>query len=62
MIVGSNSCVPTGHVLRNAEANEDGYGTIPSEELNALESRVLLVLTLLRARSITGTQDVFFTY
>jgi L-asparaginase len=54
--------VPTGYVIRNAEVNDDKYGTIASDELNAQKSRVLLMLCLLKDRSTAEIQEIFYTY
>lgn len=62
VIVVRSTRVPTGYVLRNSEVNDDQYGTIASDELNAQKSRVLLMLTLLQNRSVQETQEFFYTY
>ena len=61
MVVRSTR-VPTGYVLRNAEVNDDEYGTIASDELNAQKSRILLMLTILADKNAQETQDIFYTY
>lgn len=62
IVVVRSTRVPTGYVLRNAEVNDDKYGTIASDELNAQKSRVLLMLTLLKDRSTEEIQKIFYTY
>ena len=62
IIVVRSTRVPTGYVLRNAEVNDDENGTIASDELNAQKSRVLLMLTLLKKRSLEDIQKLFYTY
>jgi len=62
IIVVRSTRVPTGYVLRNAEVNDDENGTIASDELNAQKSRVLLMLTLLKERSLEDIQRLFYTY
>jgi L-asparaginase len=62
IIVVRSTRVPTGYVLRNAEVNDDENGTIASDELNAQKSRVLLMLTLLKERSLEDIQKLFYTY
>ena len=62
IIVVRSTRVPTGYVLRNAEVNDDENGTIASDELNAQKSRVLLMLTLLKKRSLEDIQRLFYTY
>lgn len=62
IVVVRSTRVPTGYVLRNAEVNDDEYGTIASDELNAQKSRILLMLALLKDRSLEDIQKLFFTY
>ena len=62
VIVVRSTRVPTGYVLRNAEVNDDEYGTIASDELNAQKSRVLLMLALLEERSLTDIQELYYNY
>ena len=62
VIVVRSTRVPTGYVLRNAEVNDDEYHTIASDELNAQKSRVLLMLALLKKRSLSEIQDLFYAY
>ena len=62
IIVIRSTRVPTGYVLRNAEVNDDKYGTIASDELNAQKSRVLLMLSLLKDRSTKEIQELFCNY
>ena len=62
IIVVRSTRVPTGYVLRNAEINDDEYKTIASDELNAQKSRVLLMLALLKHRSLENIQKLFNTY
>lgn len=62
IIVVRSTRVPTGYVLRNAEVNDDENKTIASDELNAQKSRVLLMLILLKDRSLEDIQKIFYTY
>jgi len=62
VVVVRSTRVPTGYVLRNAEVNDDEYGTIASDELNAQKSRVLLMLTILAGKNALETQEIFYTY
>lgn len=62
IIVVRSTRVPTGYVLRNAEINDDKNKTIASDELNAQKSRVLLMLALLKHRSLENIQKLFNTY
>ena len=62
IIVVRSTRVPTGYVLRNAEVNDDKYNTVASDELNAQKSRVLLMLALLKDRSVANIQELFYKY
>lgn len=62
IVVVRSTRVPTGYVLRNAEVNDDENSTIASDELNAQKSRVLLMLALLKDRSLDDIQKLFYTY
>jgi len=62
IVIVRSTRVPTGYVLRNAEVNDDENMTIASDELNAQKSRVLLMLTLLKDRSLEDIQKLFYTY
>jgi L-asparaginase len=62
IVVVRSTRVPTGYVLRNAEVNDDEYKTVASDELNAQKSRVLLMLALLKKRSLDDIQKLFYTY
>jgi L-asparaginase len=62
IVVVRSTRVPTGYVLRNAEVNDDKYNTIASDELNAQKSRVLLMLALLKDRTLKDIQQLFYTY
>jgi len=61
-VVVRSTRVPTGYVLRNAEVKDDDYKTIASDELNAQKSRVLLMLALLKDRSLENIQKLFYAY
>ena len=62
IVVVRSTRVPLGDVLRNAEVNDDEYNTIVSDELNPAKARVLLMLTLLKDRSLSEIQNIFFNY
>lgn len=62
IVVVRSTRVPTGYVLRNAEVNDDEYNTIASDELNAQKSRVLLMMALLKERSMSDIQELFYYY
>ena len=62
VVVVRSSRVVTGTVGRNVEVNDDEMGFIASDELNPQKSRILLVLALLKPRSMTELQALFQTY
>jgi len=62
VVVVRSSRVVTGTVGRNAEVNDDEMGFIASDELNPQKSRILLMLALLKPRSMTELQALFQTY
>lgn len=56
------SRVPTGFVSRNVEVDDDTCGFIASDELNPAKARILLMLSLLKPRSLQALQDLFYQY
>lgn len=62
VVVVRSSRVPTGTVGRNVEVNDDELGFIASDELNPQKSRILLALALLKPRSLSQIQELFYTY
>lgn len=62
IVVVRSTRVPTGYVLRNAEVNDDNFGTIASDELNAQKSRVLLMMCLTKEKSPEDIQKIFYKY
>lgn len=56
------SRVPTGTVSRNVEVDDDANGFIASDELNPAKARILLMLALLKKRTIEELQDLYYTY
>jgi len=62
VVVVRASRVPTGHVGRNIEVNDDELGFVASDELNPQKSRILLSLALLKPRSVSQIQELFYTY
>lgn len=62
VVVVRSSRVPTGHVGRNVELNDDQLGFIASDELNPQKARILLALALLNPRTPQQTQRLFETY
>jgi len=57
-----SSRVATGLVGRNVEVNDDELGLIASDELNPQKSRILLTLALLKPRTVSQIQNLFYTY
>ena len=62
VIVVRSSRVPTGRVSRNVEIDDGGMGFVVSDELNPAKARILLMLALLKDRSIKEIQQLFFEY
>ncbi len=62
VIVVRSSRVPTGRVGRNVEIDDDGMGFVASDELNPAKARILLMLALVKERSIDEIQQLFFEY
>lgn len=56
------SRVPTGTVSRNTEVDDDANGFIASDELNPAKARILLMLALLKQRSVADIQSLYNTY
>ncbi|MCG8685726.1 MAG: type II asparaginase [Desulfobacterales bacterium] len=56
------SRVPTGTVGRNVEVDDDLNGFIASDELNPAKARILLMLSLLKPRSLEEVQELFYSY
>ena len=62
VVVVRSSRVPTGTVGRNVEVNDDQLGLIASDELNPQKARILLMLALLKSRSPSEMQNLFYNY
>ena len=62
VIVVRSSRVATGAVGRNVEVNDDELGLVASDELNPQKARVLLMLALLKTRTNSEIQNLFYTY
>jgi L-asparaginase len=62
VVVVRSTRVATGTVGRNVEVNDDELGLIASDELNPQKSRILLSLALLKPRSSTEIQNLFYSY
>jgi L-asparaginase len=62
VVIVRSSRVVTGSVGRNVEINDDELNFIASDELNPQKSRILLMLALLKPRSTTEIQTLFYSY
>ncbi|MBL0714402.1 MAG: type II asparaginase [Desulfosarcina sp.] len=57
-----SSRVPTGKVGRNVEVDDDRLQFIASDELNPAKARILLMLALLKERSLAEIQQLYDDY
>ncbi len=57
-----SSRVSSGTVGRNAEIDDDAMKFIASDELNPPKARILLMLALLKNRSVEEVQELFYSY
>ncbi len=62
MVIVRSSRVPTGRVGRNVEVNDDRLKFIASDELNPAKARILLMLALLKERSLEEIQQLYYDY
>jgi L-asparaginase len=62
VVVVRSSRVVTGTVGRNVEVNDDEMSFVASDELNPQKSRILLMLALLKPRTMPELQDLFYSY
>ena len=62
VVVVRSTRVATGTVGRNVEVNDDELNFVASDELNPQKARVLLMLTLLKPRTNSEIQKLFYTY
>ena len=62
IVVVRSSRVVTGTVGRNVEVNDDELNLLASDELNPQKARILLMLALLKPRSLVDIQNLFYTY
>lgn len=61
-VVVRSSRVPSGTVSRNVEVDDDRYKLIAADELNPAKARILLMLALLKDRSLENIQELFYSY
>jgi L-asparaginase len=62
VVVVRSSRVVTGTVGRNVEVNDDEMNFVASDELNPQKARILLMLALLKPRSLEELQNLFYSY
>jgi L-asparaginase len=62
VVVVRSTRVATGAVARNVEVNDDEMNFVASDELNPQKARVLLMLALLKPRTNSEIQNLFYTY
>jgi L-asparaginase len=62
VVVVRSSRVVTGTVGRNVEVNDDEMSFVASDELNPQKARILLTLALLKPRTNSQIQELFYTY
>lgn len=62
ILIVRSSRVPTGTVSRNMEVDDDANHFIVSDELNPAKARILLMLSLLKDRSLQQIQELFYSY
>lgn len=62
VVVVRSSRVVSGSVGRNVEVNDDEMNFVASDELNPQKARILLMLALLKPRTTTEIQNLFYSY
>lgn len=62
IVIVRSSRVPTGTVSRNIEVDDDRLGFIAADELNPAKARILLMLALLKKRSLKNLQGLYAAY
>jgi L-asparaginase len=62
IIVCRDSRTYSGRVTLHDEVDDDKYGFIVSDDLNAQKSRILLMLALTVTKDRSKLQDFFFKY
>ena len=62
VVIVRSTRVATGSVGRNVEVNDDEMNFVASDELNPQKARILLMLALLKPRSTTELQSLFYHY
>jgi L-asparaginase len=62
IVIVRSSRVPSGTVSRNVEVDDDSRNLIASDELNPAKARILLMLALLKHRTLENIQDLYYSY
>ena len=62
ILIVRSSRVPSGKVGRNVEVDDDRLQFIASDEFNPAKARILLMLALLKKRSLAEVQELFYDY
>ena len=62
VVVVRSSRIVTGTVVRNVEVNDDEMNLVASDKLNPQKARILLMLALLKPRSLREIQNLFYGY
>ncbi len=62
VVVVKSRKAATGWVLRDNEFKDEDYGTIAAHDLSPVKARILLMLALLKERSLEEIQELFYTY
>jgi L-asparaginase len=62
IVIVRSSRVATGTVGRNVEVDDDANAFIVSDELNPAKARILLMLALIKPRSLSQIQALFYAY
>ncbi len=62
IVIVRSSRVPSGKISRNVEIDDDRLGFVASDELNPPKARILLMLALLKERSLEEIQQLYYDY
>jgi L-asparaginase len=62
IVIVRSSRVPSGTVSRNVEVDDDRHKLVVADELNPAKARILLMLSLLGARSLEEIQELYYSY
>ncbi|MDJ0666776.1 MAG: type II asparaginase [Desulfobacterales bacterium] len=62
VVIVRSSRVSSGKISRNVEIDDDRLGFIASDELNPAKARIMLMLALLKERSLREIQQLYYDY